>query len=294
MPDKPPVRLHYSARVGSRVGVNYDLGTLKRLFAATFDELNHENFFDQAFGGRCRYEDRPTFGRDVGAEMLRRTGKHHLWPLYDPNVIEGLEEEDLFDAMEILHDAVARPDPETMTQCGDSFCDGHYAVFDQPAGQHRLREELNPALARYGTGYRLTEEGQVTNLADSGLQPLEDAALPESGDPTAVQAKVEDAKRLFQRYHASEADRHAAIRALADALEYLRPRLKEVLKDDEPDLFNLANNFGIRHNNPKQKTKYDKDIWYRWVFYYYLATIHAATRLIDKADRAAAAELVDD
>ena len=53
---------------------------------------------------------------------------------------------------------------------------------------------------------------------------------------------------------------------------------------DESDLFNLANNFGIRHHKPDQKTDYDKPIWYSWMFYYYLSTIHACMRLIEKSE----------
>jgi hypothetical protein len=66
-------------------------------------------------------------------------------------------------------------------------------------------------------------------------------------------------------------------------LEYLRPEAKTVLlSSDEGDLFALANNFGVRHHNLRQKTDYDKPIWLSWMFYYYLATIHAVTRLIDR------------
>ena len=54
-------------------------------------------------------------------------------------------------------------------------------------------------------------------------------------------------------------------------------------KPDEGDLFNIVNNFGIRHHNDAQKTQYDKPIWYSWMFYYDLATIHAAVRLIERA-----------
>jgi hypothetical protein len=50
-------------------------------------------------------------------------------------------------------------------------------------------------------------------------------------------------------------------------------------------LFNIANNFGIRHHNEKQKTDYDESIWLSWIFYYCLATIHAALRLIEKKEQ---------
>jgi len=66
-------------------------------------------------------------------------------------------------------------------------------------------------------------------------------------------------------------------------LEYLKPRVKEVLSSpDENDLFQLANKFGIRHHNDEQKTNYDRAIWYSWMFYYYLAAIHACLRLMEK------------
>jgi hypothetical protein len=50
---------------------------------------------------------------------------------------------------------------------------------------------------------------------------------------------------------------------------------------DEGDLFNIANNFGIRHHNELQKTSYDS-IWLNWMFYFYLATVHTLVRMIGK------------
>jgi len=76
-----------------------------------------------------------------------------------------------------------------------------------------------------------------------------------------------------------------AIRNLADVLEFLRPRLEKVMtKKDENDLFNIANNFGIRHHNDSQKTNYEKSVWFSWMFYSYLTTIHAVVRLLNKED----------
>ena len=39
----------------------------------------------------------------------------------------------------------------------------------------------------------------------------------------------------------------------------------------------------LRPTNSNQKTSYIKPIWYNWMFYYYLATIHAVVRLIKEA-----------
>ena len=105
-------------------------------------------------------------------------------------------------------------------------------------------------------------------------------------DPDNVESRVNSAVLKFRRYRSSIDDRRDAIRDLADVLEFLRPKLKLVItKSDEGDLFNIANNFGIRHHNESQKTDYDRAIWHSWLFYYYLATIHATLRLIEKYEQ---------
>lgn len=61
--------------------------------------------------------------------------------------------------------------------------------------------------------------------------------------------------------------------------EYLRPKLQSIISSkDEADLFNIANNFSVRHHNDKQKNEYDESIWLSWMFYFYLATIHTIIR----------------
>jgi hypothetical protein len=74
-----------------------------------------------------------------------------------------------------------------------------------------------------------------------------------------------------------------AVRMLADTFEVLRPKLKGVITTkDEGDLFNIANNFAIRHSNEKQRTQYDRSLWLSWMFYFYLATLHFALRRLQK------------
>jgi hypothetical protein len=77
-----------------------------------------------------------------------------------------------------------------------------------------------------------------------------------------VRKRIESAVLRYRRHGSTLDDRRQAVRDLADVLEYLRPKVKALLtKPDESDLFNIANNFGIRHHNDKQKTTYDTALW---------------------------------
>jgi hypothetical protein len=154
--------------------------------------------------------------------------------------------------------------------------------FDQTSGQAEFREKLNTLLEPHESGYELSPAGEVLVLGDPGLAPLHSAPLPTS-DAANVGSRVEAAQAKFRRHRSTEIDRRDAIRDLADVLEFLRPQLDGVLTNkDDAALFSIANNFAIRHHNAKQQSTYDKAIWYSWIFYFYLATIHAAVRLIEK------------
>ena len=92
-------------------------------------------------------------------------------------------------------------------------------------------------------------------------------------------SRIDSAVLAYRRHGATVVQRRQAVRDLADVLEYLRPKVARLLtKKDEQDLFNLANNFGVRHHNDKQKTAYDAALWLSWMFYFYLATIHVVLR----------------
>ena len=97
-----------------------------------------------------------------------------------------------------------------------------------------------------------------------------------------IVGRINAATNNFRRHGSSIDDRRQAVRDLADVFEYLKPQVQELLAiKDERDLFNIANNFGIRHHNDKQKTSYDAAIWLSWMFYFYLSTIHVVLRKIE-------------
>lgn len=213
----------------------------------------------------------------MAAAMLFHLRRESLWPF--PEKFAGLSEHELFDLVEFLHDHVSKPIDgfhHTFAQCG-----WHYHTFDAKAGQDEYRERVNLLLESYKSGFEISEEGEIRELPQSGTAPLLAAHLPSSD--ANVTARLESAIEKFRRYRSTATERRDAIRDLADVLEYLRPQLKAVLaKQDEADLFNIANNFAIRHHNAQQKSDYDTSIWLSWMFYFYLATIHAATRMLQK------------
>lgn len=274
-------RPYYSVRTGKNpYSTTFDLTILRRLFRDTYSSFDERGYFQEAFGYFCadNGDVAGSLGNDIEAQTLRRLRAENLWPIGDKCL--EYSEDALFDVIEFLFDYISKPVEGHYHSYSD--CSWHYHKFDAEAGRDEFRAELNLILADYKDGFELSNEGEVLLKASPSLEPLLTANLV-SDSPHDIEARVQAATLKFRRQRASWDERHDAIRDLVDVLEYLRPQLKEVLtKQDEGDLFNIANNFGLLHHNKGQKTNYDKPIWYSWMFHYYLATIHAVVRLIEK------------
>jgi hypothetical protein len=250
------------------------------LFRTLFIHFEDEGYFQEALGYQCVDEGfvSGTLGHDLTGTLLLELRKKDLTPIRTR--IEVYSEEDLFDIIEFLHEHCSKPESRNFHSFNS--CGWHCSSFQREPGRLEYREKVNKILVLYGSGYELSAEGEILALADEGLEQLFEAPLPKV-NPENVAGRVEAARTKFRRYRSSMDERRDAVRDLADVLEYLRPRLKTVFTTkDEAELFNIANNFGIRHHNDAQKTQYDRPIWYSWMFYYYLATIHAAVRLIER------------
>jgi len=274
MRDKP----YYSVRTGKNAkGSKLDLPFLKRLFLALYDDLDDQGYLQESFGMDCvdGYQA-GSLGEHIEAAMLFALRKENLWPIR--RRLESYSEEDLFDVIEFIHDHVSAPVDghyHSFSNCGM-----HFEKYNRLEGQEYFRRRANELLESYQDGFRLTSEGEIQAIPDAGMATLMEAPLP-SSDPEHVDSRVASAIAKFRRHHSSLEDRREALRALVDVVEYLRPKVKQVLtKKDEDDLFNIANNFGVRHHNDKQKTNYNAAVWYSWMFYYYLASIHACLHLV--------------
>jgi hypothetical protein len=204
-----------------------------------------------------------------------------LFPMEDW-LAQDITEDHVFDALEFLYDHVSRPGALVWMTTETDYSFQDYGTYDEKAGRAEFREKANVFLADYKTGYELTEEGIILALGTDGLQYILDAQIVPY-DEANVDGKVRNAIVKWRNRHLSLDEKKAAIRELADVFEWLKKakNLSSVLdKKDESAIFELANNFDIRHHNPKQKGNYDQPIWYSWMFHFYLATYHAAIRLL--------------
>jgi hypothetical protein len=195
-------------------------------------------------------------------------------------------EDRMFDQLEFLYDHVSKPGERVgMTSDGYNYYD--YDGYDDEAGQEEFRNKASAFLADYKTGFELTKDGTILALGTHGLQHILDAKIIHY-DEENVDSKVRNAVAKWRNRHLSLSEKKEAIRELADVFEWLKKtkNLGSVLDGkDESAIFEIANKFAIRHHDPKQKTNYDRPIWYSWIFHFYLATYHAAIRLLIKKEK---------
>lgn len=199
----------------------------------------------------------------------------------------NITEDNIFDAIEYLYDHISKPGElvDMTTDTGWNYTD--YEGYDKDAGQEEYRSYTNVFLFRYRNGYELAKDGKILSLGTDGLQNILQADVPVLGDQN-IDRKVQGAIIKWRNRHLSIQERREAVRELADVFEWLRKSnlLKRVLyRKDESALFDIANNFAIRHHNPKQRQDYDESIWFSWMFHFYLSTYHAVARMIVKMNK---------
>jgi hypothetical protein len=255
---------------------------MRYLFGRLYDDLEEKGYFQEAFGYDCIDDGYVPgkLGRDVNVHFVLKLRKYHLWPIKECHL--QYEESDLFDVIELLYDHVSKPLSGRNHTYGN--CGWHYNSFDKRGGQNYYRSRINELLSDYHEGYELSQDGEILHKAILGAETLLNSE-PLTYDTQNVDSFVEEAVNCYRRSRSSLTDKRNAVKMLADVLEFLRPKIKAVLiTADENDLFNIANNFGIRHHTKEQKTDYDQEVWLDWMFYHYLATIKAVIRLIRKRE----------
>lgn len=276
MNDVVKPRTYYAARKNGGAAGSLSLEDFREVVYAAYEYFDDGGYFVDGFGFFCEDTGFQAGYAGTNVDIYVRTtlmcGK--VWPLHE--TYKDLDEDVTFSLIEFLYDHVSQPQTKYYHSWND--CGFHYSDFNRQKGRKAFRERINLALGRYGDGWELSEDGEILSLPPSGLSTLL-KAKPPAADLTTT-AKLEAATKKFRRHGSTLEDRADAVRDLVDVLEWLRPQIKEtLLREDEQDLFKIANTFGIRHMNQNQKMNYDRSVWLSWMFYYYLNTINAFLHL---------------
>lgn len=267
----------YSVRTGKNKNADgFPLEVVKDLFARLYKDLCEEGYFSEYLGWYCvDMGEVPGEIKSPDLDMMLKLRKEHLWPI--PEKCVGYSEDDFLDVLEYLFTVVSKPVDGTYHSFND--CGMHWETFNKKEGEKVFSQRINNLLALYQKKFELSGTGEILHRPDRGFEVIFDADTPT--DDANIRVRIDSAVTRFRRHGSTLDDRRQAVRDLADVLEYLRPKVKAVLDNkDESDLFNIANNFGIRHHNNKQKTGYDAALWLSWMFYFFLATIHVVLRKI--------------
>ncbi len=271
--DKP--RRYFSARKGRKQSIS--LGEAYSRLEALYELYRDKDYFKQKLHTlRSRTSDEHKRSAVVSLGFA-------AFPVSEWKA-EDVTEDHIFDAIEFLFDHVSKPGYWVMHKSSTGFDYEDYDSYDEAAGQGEFRAAANHILSDFGEGFELGKDGQIRANASGGLEHIIDAQIVPF-DEVNVDSKVRAAIEKWRKRHVTIDDKKEAIRLLADVFEWLKKtkHLENALANrDESDLFNIANNFAIRHHQPAQKGNYDQAIWYNWMFHFYLATYHASIRLLLK------------
>jgi hypothetical protein len=275
---------YYSQRRGSAVHVRaIGPGRARQLqtdWADIVNDLQSRGYLDRLAPRRCVDDPGPAIAPDhvISGEIERRTGIAEAWPPR-PWVGDGWSEDEFYDLIEVVHDLLARPRSRRLHDYNG--CGWHYSNFAAAPARELYRARVNALLARYNVDLRLAEAGEdagrlVHIPGDDRVELLTRAMDAATGEDRDI---VAHAIARFRSRSATREDKRSACIALAGLLEQRRDLVKtELLSKDEGALFQIANQFMIRHRNADQRGDYD-EAYLDWLFWIYLATVELTDRL---------------
>ncbi|MED0958425.1 hypothetical protein [Bacillus paramycoides] len=249
---------YYAERNGLLSKKKHNLRDLRDLFVLFHNTLRNEGYLVEFYGGVDNWGTRQSgiCGDNMDVFCFSKTGFKGLLPVdYDLRY----KEEEIFTLIEMFYTYVNDED-----------------IFSTIKGKDVYRERINKILNNYGTGWELVKEGYVRELVNDGLSLL----LEQSYDDSDTITEINKTKHEFLKYGATLDDKKDALIRLGNIMEPLRAEMTtKISKEDTSAIFNILNNFQLRHNNANQKTDYDKDIYYPWMFYQMLAALDAFLKI---------------
>jgi len=198
-------------------------------------------------------------------------------------LLSQIEKNRIFDTIEFLYQYISEPSGwgPKVDETNYNYFD--YSVYNSRKGKKFFQIDVNHILVVFEEGYELTKDGEILFKGNDSQNYIETEFPPY--DIENIDSLINKAIKQWKNRNQTLDEKKQAIINLANVFEFLKKEgtLKNVLKtEDSSDLFNIANNFSIRHYNQLQKTEYDPEIWYDWIIQFYLATCTTTLKLIKK------------
>lgn len=275
LPSEARPRPHWSQRAQPDApAIATDLQTVLRRVRAVISDFEAQHWFSQTLGFDC-VDNHGESSRTLEDVLDATVGKGYLTKTRDP-----WSEDDLYDFIEVMHDLAARPTSGWFHNYAG--CGFHPRTFDRQSGQRLYRWRMDQVLANSGLGVQLAEDGEdigrVVRATPLGVEVLAGEVL--AATPAVDVDEVRHAIATFRGRASTPVEKRAAIVTLAGVLESRRDLIKqELLKKDEGALFQIANEFNLRHRNQKQRDDYDEP-FLDWFFYWYLGTINLTNQML--------------
>lgn len=259
----------------SSASVSVSLPAAVARFASLVVDFDQRGYFEQAFQKDCVDDPRTI---DPSVLIEEEIGVADVWPISTERLVADF---DLFmDLIEVLGEFVAAPQNRSPHSYGG--CGWHHRDFDIQMGRDIYFWTVNRLLGRASLGLRLAtsgeDRGRLVEAQGDARDDLVGATI--EGADEEMRSPIEHAISLFRRRGATTEDKRSACTTLAGVLEFRRSMLKEELfRRDEGALFQIANEFDVRHRSESQKGEYDP-VFLDWIFWWYLGTIELTDRIL--------------
>ena len=276
----------YSLRNGTspeKKGIELD--KLLDLFSQLYTQLLNHGYFAEYFGYSPKNNDQVFMSGKLENQLERdydihvKTKKSHLSPI--ENQFVTYSEDDLFDVIEYLFECVSLPIESNYKVYNNGDFDRELFVhtkYSAEKGKKNFTEKINELLSLYKKPFILAENGEIQNKVEDELSNLINYDIHLNDE---YKEKLIRAKSKLLRHNATNKDKRDALGDLAHIVEYYYEKIEDKFKSPNENelfsifkkaIFNILNNFQIRHHNKNQKTNYDES-WLDSIFYIVLTYI---------------------
>lgn len=282
------MRKFYSQRNFGSKKISFEI--VKDLFLIFFEQLVIKDYLDENFGHQefdgdvftgYHYDGKLGNFDEVSPNniynfFLRTLKRNNTYPCR--NNFGAISEEDFFDVVELVYDLVSKPIIRSESPIEEKIlaARGDTNAFDKKFAQKEYVERVNEILNDFG--FEMRENGEIWELPQQGMEKLVEE-IAKSKKPKNFEDKIQHAIDLFFDKNASLESKKSACNTLSGILENVRKDLT-IPDKEENELFQIINNWGIRHQNDKQKKASKEDL--EWIFYSLLNTINYFLSLTQK------------